>query len=189
MRCKSWDFLLYIGFERAGKCLICALLPQKLPLVCLTVCLILDARRSGLRAKKKPVRCVAGRAFVLLGVNLSSCVLLGYYLGGFHGRLLIAHTSRGKNRDCLVRHKAHAFQTGKCFAASNIIPTASDIEQINRTIPKFQLGQHFTIPPSSSLATLLPAFAAAASSAASFHRNPVSTLAVRLSPLWIAATV
>ena len=59
--------MLYIGFERAGKCLICALLPQKLPLVCLTVCLILDARRGGLRAKKKPVRCVAGRAFVLSG--------------------------------------------------------------------------------------------------------------------------
>ena len=31
IRCKSWDFLLYIGFKRAGKCLICALLPQKLP--------------------------------------------------------------------------------------------------------------------------------------------------------------
>lgn len=65
IRCKSWDFLLYIGFKRAGKCLICALLPQKLPLVCLTVCLVLDARRGGLRAKKKPVRCVAGRAFAL----------------------------------------------------------------------------------------------------------------------------
>ena len=32
---------------------------------CLTACLVLDARRGDLRAKKKPVRCVAGRAFVL----------------------------------------------------------------------------------------------------------------------------
>lgn len=70
---QSWDFLLYIGFKRAGKCLVCALLPQKLPLVCLTVCLVSDARRGEcfrlfiacLGAKKKPVRCVAGRAFVL----------------------------------------------------------------------------------------------------------------------------
>lgn len=189
MRCKSWDFLLYIAVKMAGKCLVCALLLKK----CLAgvpysvPCAGCPAGRS--EGKEKACPACSGRAFVRLGVNLSSCVLLGYYLGGFHGRLLIAHTSRSKNRDCLVRHKAHAFQTGKCFAAGNIIPTASDIEQINRTIPKFQLGQHFTIPPSSSLATLLPAFAAAASSAASFHRNPVSTLAVRLSPLWIAATV
>ena len=39
--------------------------PKNCLAVCLTVCLILDARRGGLRAKKKPVRCVAGRAFVL----------------------------------------------------------------------------------------------------------------------------
>ena len=70
MRCKSWNFLFYIGFKRAGKCLVCALLPQKLPLVCLAVCLTPDARRDALRAKKKPVRRVPG------GLLLSLCPLL-----------------------------------------------------------------------------------------------------------------
>lgn len=70
MRCKSWDFLFYIGFKRAGKCLVFALLPQKLPLVCLAVCLTPDARRDALRAKQKPVRRVPG------GLLLSLCPLL-----------------------------------------------------------------------------------------------------------------
>lgn len=29
IRCKSWDFLLYIAVKMAGKCLVCALLPPK----------------------------------------------------------------------------------------------------------------------------------------------------------------
>ena len=75
IRCKSWDFLFYNYPETAGMCLICALRLKKCLAVCLTECLVLDARRGGfvpvyrLFDSKKPVRCVAGRALVLYGVQ------------------------------------------------------------------------------------------------------------------------
>ena len=44
MRCKSWAFLFYKGCETARMCLICALLLKKCLAVCLTLCLVPDAR-------------------------------------------------------------------------------------------------------------------------------------------------
>lgn len=70
----------------------------------------------------------------------------------------------------------------KSAASSNKVIFLADAEAVNGFALECS-NQHPTAPPSNSLATLLPAFVAAASSAASFHRNPVSTLAVRLSPL------
>ena len=47
IRCKSWDFLFYNDPETAGMCLVCALWLKKCLAVCLTECLVLDARRAG----------------------------------------------------------------------------------------------------------------------------------------------
>ena len=144
--------MFYNDPETAGMCLKNALLPEKQ----LSVCLVLKARRgrafacsSPVWGKEKACPACSRVGFRAAWVNLSGCVLLGYHLGGFHGRLLIAHACRSENGDSLVRYKAHASQAGKYFAAGNIIPTAIDVEQINRTIPKFQSSQHFTAPPSS----------------------------------------
>ena len=56
IRCKSWNFLFYNNPNTAGMCLACALWLKKCLAVCLTACLVLDARRGRQSADRPAAR-------------------------------------------------------------------------------------------------------------------------------------
>lgn len=125
--------------------------------------------------------CGHGRGLLATGLRSYCCTSFQFsvQVGGFHCCLLVAHAHWNQH---ITNILVLCLRYNKSAASPNKVIFLTDAEVVNGFAIECS-NQHPVTPPSSSLATLLPAFAAAASSAASFHRNPVSTLAVRLSPL------